>query len=330
MTLLIRKPGLFTTVQDLGRRGFADAGVPPSGAMDEGSFRAANRLVGNDDSAAGIEFTLVGPEIVFEHDAVVALTGAEFARHLEPVVVEGRSASAWKVPGWLDGRDAPMNGAFRIPAGTCLVLGQTREGARGYLAIRGGIDVPMVLGSRSTTVAARWGGHRGRTFLAKDRIPVGAGHPHAPLRRYPPELREKRGSEATLRVLPGPMDEALPPSAREMFFKTVWRVSTTSDRTGVRLEGAAIERCGFADVPPRGTLPGTIQIPGDGRPILLGPDRPVTGGYAQAGVIITADLGRLAQLKPGDEVRFVETDAERARNLWRAREDLLEAWEEIR
>lgn len=301
MTIHVVSPGAFTTVQDLGRHGWASAGVPPSGAMDLLALRAANLLAGNDEKAAGLEITMLGPALRFDEAAVVAVTGATFDADL-------------------DGNPVPRNESFRVPPGATLTLRKARRGARCYVGVRGGIDVPIVLGSRSTLASAGFGGVDGRALAARDLLRTGSGR-DAPLRRMRPDPSPP--TVQPVRVLAGPQPEAFTAGGRDGFFGTAFTVSPRSDRVGVRLEGEPLEHAGPAEIDPEGVVTGAIQIPGDGRPIVLGPDRPVTGGYAKIATVIAADLGRIAQARPGDTVRFVEVTLDEARAVQREREQAL-------
>lgn len=294
--------GLFTTVQDLGRPGYRDSGVPLSGAADSVSLRLANLLVGNPENAAGLECTLVGPTLRFERDATVALVGAEF-------------------PG------LPQALATRIAAGTVVSLGHANQGCRGYLAIAGGIDVEPVLGSRSTLVTVGLGGFAGRS-LAKGDI-LSFGEPDRTLLRYGSRslVRRLAMSErpSILRIIPGDRAAA--------FDKAVWsrtyHVSSRSDRMGVRLDGPALDAAadagGMASV---AVFPGTVQIPPDGRPIVLLADAQTSGGYPVLGQVIEADLPKAAQLRPGDDVRFKPVTNEEADATIRERDALIAAFRE--
>lgn len=301
MTLVVQRPGMLSTVQDLGRAGRGMLGVAPSGAMDALALRVANLLVGNGEGAAGIEFTLAGPELRFEDDLWVALAGARFAARI-------------------DDREVPYLESFRIRRGQVLAVGRTLEGARGVLAVAGGIEVPTVLGSRSTLLAAGFGGIDGRALRAGDRLPVGAARGRAHRRRLRSGVLPAYGPRVELRVVRGPQIEAFAGRGVATFFASDYRVSPRSDRMGLRLEGPTIDRVGSADILPEGIAPGAIQVPADGNPIVLGVDRPTTGGYTKIGAVIAADLGHVAQAKPGDRFHFVEVDPARARQIYRDRE----------
>jgi antagonist of KipI len=307
MTLTVVRPGLLSTVQDLGRPGWGALGVPPGGAMDPLALRLGNLLVANAVVLAGIEFTLSGPEVRFESDLWVALTGSRF---------ESRVGE----------RLAPHAEPFFVHRGEVLRLGRTLEGARAYLAVMGGVDVPAVLGSRSTCLAGGFGGLAGRPLRAGDRLPVGAapldGRPGR-LRREAPAAYPPYEEEVVLRAVAGPQEEAFTESGRRGFWSSTYRVSTRSNRMGLRLEGPPIEHARPADLLPEGLAPGAIQVPADGAPILLGVDRPTTGGYTKIATVITADLVRAAQAKPGDRVRFAAVGVEEARSLHKRQEELL-------
>ena len=274
--ITVLQPGLFTTIQDLGRPGHRAAGVPLSGAADPVSLRLANLLVGNAEDAAAIECTLLGPTLRFEREAVVALVGAVF-------------------PGF------PTGVVTRVAAGTELTCGHVTAGCRGYLAVAGGIDVATVLGSRSTLVVAGFGGFAGRPLRAGDRLAVGATLRVAAGLQPRQRLDLPRGKPNTLRIIPGEQADAFGGGAWARTFRT----SSRSDRMGVRLEGEPLPGAGgFAGMASVAVFPGTVQVPPDGQPIVLLADAQTIGGYPVLGQVIRADLPLAAQLRPGDEVRF--------------------------
>jgi len=268
--------------------------------MDPFALRAANLVAGNRDEVAGLEFTIAGPALESTESAVIAIAGAEFDPEL-------------------DGRPVPAGEAFLVPSGSVLRLGRARAGCRGYLAIRGGIDVPLVLGSRSTYAPGGFGGLNGRPLAARDYVRATKVSGEAALRRtrVRPATREP-----IVRAVPGPQDERFD---AEAFWSEPYRVSTRSDRTGIRLEGGPVVAEVPSDIDPEGLVTGAIQVPGDGMPIVLGPDHPATGGYAKIATVITADLDLIAQARPGDTLRFVAVDVERARAALREREEELAA-----
>ncbi|MBW3612989.1 MAG: biotin-dependent carboxyltransferase family protein [Chloroflexi bacterium] len=289
--------GALTSVQDpLGRRAWRHLGVPVGGAADPWSARLANRLAGNPDGAALLEMTLTGASLQFQRAATVSLAGG-----LEATV---------------DGLPFPVESARRIRAGAVIRL-TDGPGARGYLAVSGGIDVPTVLGSRSTELRTGFGGHEGRALRRGDRLVVGPAKGPA-MRRS-----DARGTPAgPIRVVPGPgADDRLASIVGRAF-----TVGASADRVGVRLEDSV---GGGGEVDSMGLPLGAVQLPPDGRPIVMLADRPVTGGYRVTAVVIGADIGRVAQLRPGDAVEFASASIGEARTAWRRAEQELAALEPL-
>jgi antagonist of KipI len=302
----VLSPGLLTTVQDLGRPGLGALGIPRGGAADAHALRLGNLLLGNDEGAAALEATLEGPALLFETAAVVALAGAPFAATLD-----GEALEPWA--------------AVEVPAGGRLALGRAVSGARAYLCVRGGIDVPFVLGSRSNDVATGFGGLAGRALAAGDRLAVG------PVPVVPPRGRlvdaaaaRWSGARRLLRVTPGPQEDWFAPEAIAAFFSSPFRVSASSSRTGVRLEGTALEAPSRSLVT-EGVAAGAVQVPAGGRPIVLLVEHPSTGGYPKIANVIATDISALAQLRPGEEVRFARVSHDEARRLLLDREARLGA-----
>lgn len=293
--ITVVQPGLFTTVQDRGRRGHRAAGVPLSGAADSVSLRLANLLVGNDEDAAAIECTLLGPTLRFDRETIVALVGAAF-------------------PG------LPMNQPVRLAAGAEIALGHATLGCRGVLAVSGGIDVPAVLGSRSTLVAAGFGGHAGRPLKAGDRLAVGEALGRSrPIEALPPLLVTPTRPRV-LRVIPG--EHAV--VAGDAIWSRPFCASSRSDRMGLRLDGEPLPWSGHdGSMKSVAVFPGTVQLPPDGRPIVLLADAQTIGGYPVLGQVIEADLPLAAQLRPGEEVRLQQTTIEEARGAVRDRDAAL-------
>jgi antagonist of KipI len=300
VSLRVERAGAFTTVQDLGRAGWGASGVPPSGAMDELALRVANLLAGNDEGAAALEMTITGPDLRFAAEHLVALAGAPFDARI-------------------DGEPFPSGRSLVVPAGTALSVGKTREGVRGYLAVRGGIDVPIVLGSRSTLVAAGFGGVEGRAITEGDILDAGHADGQPRMRALKVGSPAGHAREVVLRTIPGPQEDAFARGSLDLFYANGYRVSPRSDRAGVRLEGDPIELDRPADLDPEGVLTGAVQVPSDGLPIVLGPDRPATGGYPKIATVIQADLPLLAQARPGDTLRFSAVEVPEARAAWRER-----------
>jgi len=292
--IIVIRPGMLDLVMDLGRPGLRMQGVPEGGAADAPSLIHGNRLVGNPDNAAGLELTLMGPELEFLEEAVIALTGADMAARMGKQVLK-------------TGQRHVMQRGARLKFGT------SKSGARAYLAVAGGVDAPMVLGSRSTFLPGGWGGWQGRALKSGDMLLTGKPGEQAPWLRIPePSIKPI----AKLRVLPGPQLGGFSDAALAGFLQHVYRVDTESSRVGIRLQGPVLDyRKG--EISSQAVLPGTIQITPAGQPIILGWDGPVTGGYPVIAGVITADLPGLAQLKPGDSVSFRVVDADEARLAWK-------------
>jgi antagonist of KipI len=279
---------MLTTVQDLGRWGHQGSGVPVAGPMDAYSHMLANRLVGNDPSGAGLEITLIGPELASNADVICAIAGAEFKVTVDEV-------------------DVPMHHAFTLTAGARLRFGERRAGARASLAIRGGIAVAPVLGSRSTSLIAHMGPFDGRALRSGDVLPIGPAEgpgvsPHGcDIDRG--VLPLPRGG-VRLRVVPGPQDQMFTSEAYDTLFASRFIVTPASNRIGYRLDGPPLAHAGKADILSDATPLGAIQVPGSGQPILLMADRQTTGGYPKIATVISADIPLAGQLAPGDWIEF--------------------------
>jgi KipI family sensor histidine kinase inhibitor len=287
----VLQPGPLTTVQDLGRAGLGHLGVPRSGAADAASLRVANALVGNEPGQACLEVTLGRLAVRFDGPAAVALTGAP-----APIRV-ARPDGARLEP--------PAGTAFEVAAGAVLRLGGPSTGLRSYLAVDGGIGVPPVLGSRSADLLSGLGP---APLRAGQRLPLGPPRPEprTPGPRSPDPTRlPASGTVTELRVLTGPRADWFAPEALATLAAAVYQVTPASDRTGLRLTGPRLGRASTAELPSEGMVTGALQVSHDGQPILLLADHPVTGGYPVIAVVRTADLGTAAQLRPGQQVRFV-------------------------
>ena len=305
MAIEVIKPGLATTVQDLGRPGYYHLGIPESGGMDRYALRAANLLVGNEEGAAVLEATFQGSELCFDGNAVVAVTGAE----LSPKV---------------DGAAHPTWTSFAIKAGQVLSFDFLKSGARAYIAIAGGIDVPVVLGSRSTYALGALGGFEGRKLAAGDVLPVGTPASSARAGRSVPEvLRPAAPSPGTLRVLPGLYDFRVTKETLDRFFSDTWSVATEADRIGYRFRGGhPLEFVPRKQPFGAGSDPsnivdscypyGSVQIPGGTEPIVLHRDAVSGGGYFMIGTVIGADMDRIGQMQPHTKVRFVPVEMQQA------------------
>lgn len=272
--------GPLTTVQDRGRPGLAHLGVPPSGALDRPALDLGNRLVGNAYDRAGLEFTLIGPRLRFLTGAVVALTGA-------PVDAQ------------VDRRPVAMNAPLRICGGQELRLGALSRGLRGYVAIRGGIDVEAVLGSRSTDLLTGLGPP---TLRAGDKLPIGPATlpmPGVDLAPVPDVV-----PDPVLRILLGPREDLFCGHAIDRLLSSRFVVGEHSNRIGLRLRGPTLDRACDAELLSEGVVTGALQVPADGQPILLLADHPTTGGYPVIAAVVAADLPLAAQVRPGAHVRF--------------------------
>jgi len=292
--LWILSPGMLTTVQDLGREGQRAAGVPSGGALDALALRLANLLVGNPEDAAGLEFTLIGPEIEFQHDGLIALGGADFT-----------GCAAWR--------------PLRVATGQRIKFGPAVKGCRGYLAVAGGLDVPPVLGSRSTYARAQLGGWQGRALQAGDVVPCFAVRRQADEHWWlDPRILPDYGASA-VRVLAGAQADEFPEST----WDEEWKVTSQADRMGMRLAGPKILRKIGTELVSAPVAPGTVQLPPDGQPIVLLAEAQTIGGYPRLAHVINVDQPRLAQLRPGDLLRFERVSIGDAHQLWLAREHSL-------
>ncbi len=312
MSITVRQPGMQTTVQDLGRPMWQHIGVPVGGAMDNAAHRIANLLVGNDDGAAALECALGGVALQFSRPALVALTGRDL------------SAS-------LDGTPIPAWHPFTAHPGELLVL---HSGCRTTIAIAGGIDVPVILDARGTSLRAAFGGFHGRALRRDDVIPLGPGTARSDRMRAYLDARGRivadwSASRAllppytttpTLRFIAGPEYPRLTDASRDVLLRDTFRIAPDSDRMGFRLTGQTLSLVTARELTSSGVTAGTIQLPPGGAPIVLMADRQTTGGYPRLGDVIAVDLPLLAQLRPGDSLRFVPTSLAEAQAAYCARE----------
>jgi biotin-dependent carboxylase-like uncharacterized protein len=291
-------PGPQTTVQDLGRRGYLRYGIPESGPVDRAAFVLANRLVGNDDGAAGLECTLIGARLTIQGDGVLAATGAEM-----PLSVNDRDAPCWE--------------AVPVRAGDVVRLGPARSGVRGYLAFSGGLEVPAVLGSRATYLRGQLGGYNGRALRKGDEVRWAAGQAPRAGRRVRPAAIPRYPGEVVIRVIRGPQADRFTLEGIATFLKEPFEMSAQSDRMGARLRGPRIAHARGHDIISDGVPLGGIQVVGDGQPIVLLVDRQSTGGYTKIATVCSFDVGRVAQVRPGQRVRFEEITVDTAHALLR-------------
>lgn len=323
MAIRVQSPGLRTTVQDSGRFGQYDIGMPPSGAMDLFSYEVGNYLAGNAADAAGLEITYLGPRLEFTEDAVIALTGADL-----PPKINGEEAATWE--------------ALQVRAGDVLSFDYLKNGARSYLAVAGGIDVPAFLGSRSTYTLIGLGGHEGRALQEGDELPVGEsanGAGRVGMAVAPQQIPAFSDS-AEIRVIIGLCSYRLTEESKEGFLGTEWTVTPDADRIGYRYRGGELGFVEREQPPGAGSDPanvvdlgypvGSIQVPGGVEPIVLMNDAVTGGGYATIGTVISVDRDKLAQTKTNDKTRFrsvtleeaLEARRERQRKLVEIRESL--------
>jgi antagonist of KipI len=307
MSLIVERAGFFTSVQDLGRTGFRQFGVSLGGALDSFGLRVANLLVGNDEAAAGLEITLGGLQLRFEDECVVAWCGREFDVQIASMPL-------------------PAGHAAHVRAGATLKFGRPQIGCRAWLAVSGGIDVPVVLGSRSTDLRAQFGGFKGRTLRDGDVIPLatrpGSSIPATAIssRTAPHDWILPAKRDPILRFVRGCDWGRFDALTLQRFTTQGFTVSPDSDRMGVRLEGPELKRVDESDLISEAVVPGTIQVPPSGKPILLLGDCQTIGGYPKIAHVITVDLGIAAQLRAGDRVHFSEVSLADAHRLLLERE----------
>lgn len=317
MAIRFINPGLSTTVQDLGRPGYYNIGIPLSGGMDRFALRVANMLVGNDEAAAVLEAVFMGPELEFTSDALVAVTGAEL-----PPKVNGDARPTWT--------------SFEVKKGQVLSFDFLRKGARAYIALGGGIDVPVVLGSRSTYALGALGGHEGRKLQSGDELKVAGARGVAKASRSVPEnLRRLPRTSIELRTLPGLYWHRITEESGRNFFEDSWKVAPEADRIGYRFRGgrplqfvprqqpfgAGSDPSNIVDA----CYPyGSIQVPGGTEPIVLHRDAVSGGGYMMLGTVISADMDLIGQLQPHTQTKFVEVDLRQALQARRDRSGLLD------
>jgi antagonist of KipI len=301
------KPGLFTTVQDLGRHSYQVYGVSACGGMDPISLRLANILVGNDEGEAVLEVTLIGPRLRFEEEGIIAITGGDISPS-----INGKSISMWK--------------SLYVKKGDELSFGTCKYGCRAYIAFAGGIQVPKIMDSRSTFIRGNYGGVEGRALKTGDLIPIGLSRftlGGLVGRRLRPQDIPDYKTIRSVQFVWGPQDSAFTEEARKTFVSKPYTVSNNSDRMGYRLEGESLKHIDGADIISDFITVGSIQVPANGQPIILMADCQMSGGYTKVGVVIGVDIPYLAQKKPGDSVSFQAIEVEAAQELWRKQEQLL-------
>ena len=301
----IINPGLFTTIQDRGRWGYQRFGMPVAGAMDLFSLRVSNILVGNNEYDAALETTLLGPEILFDCDELISITGANM----------GPKINNSPVPMWT---------TLFIQAGDKLSFSKIKSGFRSYIAFSRGLDVPEIMGSRSTFIRGNLGGYNGRKLNSKDEISLG-NKPIGNTGSYlPKEFIPVYAKDNTIRVILGPQDDYFTEEAKETFLSSQYTITNEADRMGYRLDGPKIQHVEGPDIISDGIVFGSIQVPGDGLPIIMMADRQTTGGYTKIAVVITPDLPILAQMSPGSTMNFKSISIEKSHKIYKEYEEGLQ------
>jgi len=312
-TFEVLEPGILTTVQDLGRYGFSQFGVPPSGALDTFSFRAANLLAGNGEEEACLETMVMGLKLRALGDVLITVTGGDLSPTLN-----GEPFEMWRT--------------HLLVEEDVIAFKGLRKGCRAYLAVSGGFAVPKIMGSGSTYLSGRFGGFEGRALRRGD-ILYTLDRPSSLDKiglRFPNDLIPSFEKEALLRVIPGPQDHHFTEKGFQTFCTSSYQVTRQCDRMGVRLEGPKIERRSDVEesIISEGLISGAIQVPGDGKPIIILTEL-VTGGYTKIATVISTDLAKVAQLKPGDRVHFEPISIEEAHELLREQEERLKNFKEF-
>ncbi|HHW03601.1 MAG TPA: biotin-dependent carboxyltransferase [Thermoanaerobacterales bacterium] len=298
-------PGLFTSVQDMGRFGYERQGVPVSGVMDEFSFRVANMLVGNAENTPALEITLLGPTLEVLQDTVVAVTGA----WMRPVV---------------DGREMPCWSSFPVRKGETLSFAPVKAGCRAYMAVLGGFAGDTVMGSVSTYTRGGIGGVKGRRLEKGDILSREGDEFFAHFFKVREEYIPHYSSEEEIRIILGPQHDYFSRESLELFLNSTYTITKDADRMGYRLDGPEIKAKEKHDIITDGILPGAVQIPGNGKPIIMLKDAQTTGGYAKIATVVSTDLSKLAQLKPGDRINFRAISLQEAHQLLQKMEYVLD------
>ena len=317
MSIKVLTPGLLTSIQDLGRYGYQKYGVIVSGGMDAYSLRLANLLVGNEEGEAVIEMTLMGPSLLLEEDLLLAITGGD----LSPTINE---------------EPVPQGRPVLVRKGSVLKFGALKSGCRSYLAVRGGYDIPEVMGSKSTYLRAGIGGYQGRALVQGDILSLGLACPSPFVESLVRAMGSssfafpswyvgrsyvlQKSQEYRVRVIPNSQFSLFSPDSRKQFLQQPFQVTTQSDRMGYRLSGASLQLTEPLEMVSEAVALGTIQVPPDGNPIILLADRQTVGGYPKIAQVAGVDISTLAQIKPGGKIRFEEISLAEAEGLYAARE----------
>ena len=321
MSIRVIRPGLLTTIQDQGRYGLQQFGVIVSGAMDPLALRIGNLLVGNEQHEAVLEITLSGPELVFEEETLIAITGADLS-----AVIDGQAVPLWR--------------PILVRQGSRLEFGSPGRGCRAYLSVAGGVDVPLVMQSRSTYLRAQLGGFEGRPLQSGDLLNPRSASPSVSQRIKRMSERDSErlfvatdwfagsdlaeyGDDPTIRVMSGGQSDWFDDESCEAFVSEPFSITRQSDRMGYRLAGPTLRFIQPRELISEAVTVGTVQVPPEGQPIILMADRPTTGGYAKIAQVATVDIPVLAQLKPGAKIRFLMISVDEAQELYRSREAMI-------
>ncbi|MDM8517281.1 biotin-dependent carboxyltransferase family protein [Desulfobacterales bacterium HSG16] len=301
----VLEPGAYTTVQDSGRYGYQQFGVPPTGALDSFAYQAANVLTGNCEDAAVLEMTFLGTRLEVLADAEISITGSPVQ-----ILINDQPADNWS--------------SLKVRPGDIIKTGMAEIGCRAYLAVTGGIDVPLVMGSRSCYSGAKIGGHEGRPLVKGDILLRGKKDPCSRFRRLQEKFIPEYSSEIVLRAIPGPQDDFFDDQAMSVFFESEFTVTPQANRMGYRLDGPGIFPCENMpkSIISEPNLKGSVQIPEDGQPIILLGEQTV-GGYTKIVTVISADISKVAQAVPGDKIRFEKVSLETAHELLREQAELI-------
>ncbi len=292
-SIKVAKPGLCTTVQDIGRVGYQQYGIPVSGVMDEFAFTVANLLVDTNENNAVLEIPFLGPTLEFDFDITIAITGADLSPKL-------------------NSQDIPMWSSINIKKGDVLSFAMIKSGARAYIAFAGEIDVPLINGSKSTLLKSKLGGFDGRQLKVGDIIEIKNPKIIAKKRVLSEKYIPTYSNAEEIRVVLGPQDNYFTKKGIETFLGSEYIITKEADRMGMRLEGEVIEHKDKADIISDAAVFGSIQVPGNGKPIILLADRQTTGGYTKIATVIKADLPKLAQMSQGNKIKFKELNVEEA------------------
>lgn len=295
-------PGFLTTVQDKGRYGYQQFGVPVSGVMDDFAYRVANILVENDELQAVLEATIVGPKVEFESQEIISITGG----NLSPRI---------------NGNEIPMWRSLKVNKGDVLSFAGGKSGCRSYIAFSGGIDVPTIMGSKSTYIKGKIGGYKGRKLKFEDRLNIKKSGKIFKSRIMPNKYIPKYTNKINVHIILGPQDEYFTNKGIETFLSNQYTITNECDRMGIRLNGPQIEHVSGADIISDGIEFGAIQIPGHGKPIIMMADRQTTGGYTKVANVISTDLYKIAQAKPGDKVKFQKISIKEAQDILQDKEE---------